>query len=92
MLRYFNSYLKATAAGLLMAGFFIISYTAGQYSFLGISIIFLGVLMYITRNMLTKSTLHRRYKNLVEFVLAGFICLFLGLLLLDYSGVIIIEL
>lgn len=92
MLRYFNSYLKATAACLLFSGLFIISYTAGQFSFLGISVIILGILLYITRNMLAKSTMQTRFKNLVEFILAGFICLFFGLLLMDYSGIITIEL
>ncbi len=92
MLRYFNSCLKATAACLLLSGCFIISYTAGQFSFLGVSVMLLGILLYITRDMLVRSTLHARYKNLVEFVLAGLICLFFGLLLLDYSGIITIEL
>ncbi len=92
MLRYFNSFLKATAACLLLSGFFIISYTAGQYSFLGISIILLGILLYVTRNMIVKSTLHNRYKNMLELILTGVICLFFGLLLLDYWGIIAIEL
>ncbi len=92
MLRYFNSSLKATAACLLLSGCFIIFYTAGEFYFLGISIMLLGVLLYITHTMLIRSALHNRYKKLMELLLAGVTGLFFGVLLLDYMGIITIEL
>ncbi|MBX3242222.1 MAG: hypothetical protein KIT80_14625 [Chitinophagaceae bacterium] len=92
MLRYINSYLKVTAACLLLSGLIIICYTAGQFSVLGISVMVLGLLLYITHDMLAKSSINKRYKKVLEFLLAAFICLFCGILLLDYLEVITIEL
>lgn len=77
---------------MLMAGFIIIFYTAGQFLFLGISVILLAVLIHITAGILMKSSMNGLYKRVVEMTLLFFLVLFFGTIALDFMGLIQITL
>lgn len=88
MVKYLNSPLKATGSLLVLAGAAIATFSIGQFLFLGISVILLGILIHITAGILLKSEMKNTMKKIFEAGLILFIVFFCSLLLLDYWGVI----
>lgn len=77
---------------MLLGGLIIIFYTAGQFLFLGVSVILLSILIHITAGILMKSSMSGVYKRIVETALLFFLLLFFGTILLDFMGFIQITL
>ncbi|MBS1750608.1 MAG: hypothetical protein JST63_11935 [Bacteroidetes bacterium] len=88
MLKYLNSPLKVTGTLLVLAGALIATISFGQFLFLGLSVISLGILIHVTNGILLKSEMKNAMKKVFEIVLILFISIFCSLLLLDYWGVI----
>lgn len=53
MVKYLNSPLKITGSILMLAGFSVAALTLGQFLFLGLSVISLGILIHITAAILS---------------------------------------
>ena len=92
MLKYLNSPLKLTGTLLILAGALIATLSIGQFLFLGLSVISLGILIHVTNGILLKSEMKYAMKKVFEIGLILFISVFCSLLLLDYLGVISLNL
>ena len=88
MVKYLNSPLKATGSLLILAGMAIATFSFGQFLFLGLSVISLGILIHVTAGMLLRSEIENRVKEAFEIALVLFIFFFCWVRLLDYWGVI----
>jgi len=92
MVKYLNSPLKITGSLLMIGGASIAAFSFGQFLFLGLSIVSLGILIHITAAILFKSEMRITFKRVFEMALVAFIFFFCSVLLLDYWGVIEISL
>ncbi len=92
MVKYLNSPLKITGTLLMIGGAAIATFTFGQFLFLGISVISLGILIHVTAGILLRSEMRVTLKKLFEIGLVAFIFFFCAILLLDYWGLIKINL
>ncbi|MFT3945932.1 MAG: hypothetical protein QM763_03070 [Agriterribacter sp.] len=88
MVKYLNSPLKITGSLLMLAGFSIAAFTFGQFLFLGLSVMSLGVLIHVTAVILFRSVMKPTIKQLFEILLVLFIVCFFSILVLDYLGLI----
>lgn len=88
MVKYLNSPLKATGSLLILTGIAIATFSLGQFLFLGLSVISLGILIHVTAGILLRSEMRNVMKKIFEIALILFIFFFCSLLLLDYWGVI----
>lgn len=92
MVKYFNSPLKITGTAIVLCGAMIPVFTLGQFLFLGISVLSLGVLVHVTDRILTRSRMGLREKRIFQAALLLFVLFFCGVLLLDFFDVIRITL
>lgn len=88
MVKYINSPLKITGSLLLLVGFGVVMITVGQFLFLGVSIMSLGILIHITAAILLRSVMRYEIKRIFEFALVLFIVLFFSFIVMDYFGII----
>jgi len=88
MVKYLNSPLKVTGSLLILTGIAIATFSLGQFLFLGLSVISLGILIHVTAGILLRSEMRKTMKKLFETALILFIFFFCSVLLLDYWGVI----
>ncbi|MFT3702366.1 MAG: hypothetical protein QM802_08355 [Agriterribacter sp.] len=92
MVKYVNSPLKITGTLLAIAGAAISAFSFGQFLFLGVSVIALGVIIHVTAAILFKSEMRAIFKKAFEFALVLFIFFFCAILLMDYWGIMKINL
>lgn len=92
MVKYLNSPLKVTGTLLMIGGAAIAAFTFGQFLFLGLSVVSLGILIHVTAAILLRSEMKITFKRLFETALVTFIVFFCAVLLLDYWGFIKINL
>lgn len=88
MVKYLNSPLKITGSILMLAGFSVAALTLGQFLFLGLSVISLGILIHITAAILFRSVMKPTFKQWLEILLVLFITVFFSIILMDYFGLI----
>lgn len=91
MVKYLNSPLKITGTAIVLCGALIPVFTLGQFVFLGISVLSLGILVHVTDNILMRSQMGPREKRIFQFALLLFVLLFCGVLVLDFFDVITIR-
>lgn len=72
----------------MLAGFSIAVFTLGQLLFMGLSVIFFGVLIHITAAMLLRSVMKPTIKQFFEVLLVLFIAFFFSFIIMDYLGII----
>ena len=92
MVRFLNSPLKITGSLLAIAGISIATFSFGQLMFLGISVVSLGILIHITVWIIRRSHMKQRERDVFEFCLLFFILSFCATLVLDYFGIIRLNL
>lgn len=76
----------------MLAGFSVVILTFGQFLFLGLSVVFLGVLIHITAAMLIRSVMKPTFKQVFEILLVLFIICFFAIIVMDYLGIMKISL
>ena len=88
MVKYLNSPLKITGSLLVAAGLSIATISMGQFLFLGMSVVSLGVLVHVTNWIICRSHMNTREKKIFEFCLLLFIISLCATFVLDYFGII----
>ncbi|PWT98826.1 MAG: hypothetical protein C5B52_11560 [Bacteroidetes bacterium] len=92
MVKYLNSPLKIAGSIIAAAGISIAAFSLGQLMFLGISVISLGILVHVTAWIIYRSQMKQKERKVFEFCLLFFILTFCATLLLDYLGIIRLDL
>ena len=72
----------------MLAGVSVAALTLGQFLFLGLSVMFLGILIHVTAAMILQSVLKPTLKQLFEILLVLFVVSFFSLILMDYWGIL----